>query len=75
MNHRTTPDGHMKVWINGEFKYDYKGITTRHEGKPYFKLVSTTRLNLLVVQNIMTEIISITFGFILMKLGFKLVQN
>jgi len=37
VNHKTTPDGHLKVWINGELKYDYKGITTRYEGKPYFK--------------------------------------
>ena len=37
VNHRTTPDGHMKVWINGELKYDYKGITTMYGGKPFFK--------------------------------------
>ena len=36
VNHNTTPDGYMKVWINGELMYEYKGITTR-QGDPYFK--------------------------------------
>ncbi|HCD49716.1 MAG TPA: hypothetical protein DEQ75_04995 [Alphaproteobacteria bacterium] len=37
INHSIKPDGYLKVWINGELKFDYKGITTMHKGKPYFK--------------------------------------
>ena len=37
VKHSTTPAGVMRVWINGKLKYDYNGITTRHQGKPYFK--------------------------------------
>ena len=35
--HSTDPKGILNVWINGEKVYEFKGITTRREGKPYFK--------------------------------------
>ena len=36
-NHSRDPDGYMKVWVNGDLVHDYKGISTRPSGTPFFK--------------------------------------
>ena len=36
-NHSRDPDGYMKIWVNGDLVHDYKGISTRPSGTPFFK--------------------------------------